>query len=362
MKTTLGMLLIGCGILAGCSSDSESPKEAGTHETSVPFDGLKPDTAPPQPRNLNADKPSTITRLVFIHHSVGEDWGRADGGNLRATLNDNNYYVADTNYEWGPSDAAAGEAKIGDHTDSGHWFNWFLGPHRDTYLGELYPNTHITDSWEQNSIANPGGENLVVLFKSCFLSGMRISGDPNDAPIAEGTANPIKGQPSSEEATYTVANAKGLYRDLLAYFATRKDRLFVLMTTPPSHQGEVSATEAQNLRALNQWLVRKWLASYPHKNVAVFDFHNILTSNGGSTNDNDIGAATGAHHRLASDGKSVEHKLGATDFLQYASDGPDNHPTSAGLEKATAEFMPLLNVVYHCWKGTGDCPTMMGHE
>ncbi len=352
-------LLLSASLLLGCSDDTQStPREAGTN----PPDGLKPDTAPPAPKNLNPRPPGAPVKLVFIHHSVGEDWGRPDGGDLRAKLNASSYYVSDTNYEWGPADVDAGEAKIGDHTDIGHWSTWFLGPNRETYLKALYTNTSLTSSWEQNSIADPGGENTVVLFKSCFLSGMRISGNANDAPLPEGQANPIKGKPYTEEALYTVANAKGVYRDILAYFASRQDRLFVLVTTPPSHQGDVSAVEAQNLRALNQWLVHKWLASYPHKNVAVLDLHNILTSNGGSTEQNDLGAATGAHHRLAANEKSVELLLGTTDFLQYASAGPDNHPTAAGLQKATGELVPLLNVAYHCWKGSGDCPTLMGRD
>jgi hypothetical protein len=347
-----------CLVLAACSENKEPSREAG----GPPPDGMTPDTAPPPPKNLNPSAPSAPVRLVFIHHSVGEDLGRADGGRLRGALNDNGYYAVDTNYEWGPADLDAGDAKIGDHTDIGHWSSWFLGPNRETYLKALYTNSHLTDSWETNAIADPGGENSVVLFKSCFLSGMRISGNAGDPPIAEGTANPIKGQPYTEEASYTVANAKGLYRDLLAYFASRQDRLFVLLTTPPSHQGEVSAVEAQNLRALNQWLVRKWLASYPHRNVAVLDFHTVLTSNGGNTEQNDLGAATGGHHRLAAGQKHVENSLGTSDFLQYASSGPDSHPTSAGLQKATGELLPLLNVAYHCWKGSGECPTLMGRE
>ena len=152
-----------CSLLLACSDDSASPpREAGGPNP----DGMKPDTAPPAPKNLNPAKPAATTKLVFVHHSVGEDWGRPDGGNLRAKLNENNYYVADTNYEWGPADLDVGDAKIGDHTDIGHWSNWFLGPHRDTYLTALYTSTHVTDSWGTNALSDPGGENTVVLFKS----------------------------------------------------------------------------------------------------------------------------------------------------------------------------------------------------
>ena len=33
-------------------------------------------------------------------------------------LGENNYFVSDTNYGWGPN-------SIGDRTDIGHWFTWF---------------------------------------------------------------------------------------------------------------------------------------------------------------------------------------------------------------------------------------------
>ena len=41
--------------------------------------------------------------------------------------------------------------------------------------------------------------------------------------------------------------------------------------------------------------------------------------------------------------------------LEYPTqDGADNHPSPAGNQKATGEFVPLLNAYYNCWKH-GDC-------
>lgn len=41
-------------------------------------------------------------------------------------------------------------------------------------------------------------------------------------------------------------------------------------------------------------------------------------------------------------------------ILEYPSS--DDHPSVAGNLKATSEFLPLLNIYYNCWKGTGGCP------
>ncbi|MEI7990702.1 MAG: hypothetical protein WCI88_16865, partial [Chloroflexota bacterium] len=46
----------------------------------------------------NPNPPDKPVKLVFIHHSTGENWLRDGYGNLGKTLNANNYYVSDTNY------------------------------------------------------------------------------------------------------------------------------------------------------------------------------------------------------------------------------------------------------------------------
>ena len=87
----------------------------------------------------------------------------------------------------------------------------------------------------------------------------------------------------------------------------------------------------------NKWLVQDWLAGYGGKNVAVFDFYNVLTG-------------AGHHHRFR-DGR-VEHTCQpGADSLYYPSDG-DDHPSLAGNRRATAEFVPLLNVFYNRWLAT----------
>jgi len=88
--------------------------------------------------------------------------------------------------------------------------------------------------------------------------------------------------------------------------------------------------------------------------VAVFDYYNVLTSNGGNPQTHDLDATSGSHHRYHNG--TIEHLVGPGDFLAYPGEGPDNHPTAAGHQKATGEFIPLLNIFVHCWQGDGGCP------
>jgi PKD repeat protein len=305
---------------------------------------------------LNPDPPSETVRLVFIHHSTGENWLVDENGGLGIALRDARYFVSDTNYGWGPADTDVGYDTIGDHTDIGHWYNWFSGPHRNGYMTALYAHG---DTWCGYSRRedDPGGENRIVMFKSCFPNS-NLSGSPTD-PIPPIASNPLKGNDSGSEQM-TLANAKGIYVEILKYFATRQDKLFVVVVQPPLSRDESDAEHAANARALATWLQRDWLADYPYRNVFVFDFFDVLTSNGSSTRTgddaaNDAGWADGNHHRYRNG--AIEHlQTVANDHSAYRSDRWNSHPTQAGNRKAVAEFVPLLNIAYHCWHGDGGCP------
>ncbi|MCG2767056.1 MAG: hypothetical protein L6435_01565, partial [Anaerolineae bacterium] len=57
---------------------------------------------PPAAFPLSSSPPSETVKLIFIHHSCGENWLDDYNGGLGITLRDNNYFVSDTNYSWGP--------------------------------------------------------------------------------------------------------------------------------------------------------------------------------------------------------------------------------------------------------------------
>jgi hypothetical protein len=280
------------------------------------------------------DCPAVTVKLVFIHHSTGGNW-LADPnddrpyGELGRALKDNNYFVSATNYGWGPE-------SIGDRTDIPNWPEWFTGENCTTYLDALYgenaQNVHDPSDWRYFGAwprlsADPGGQNEIILFKSCFPNS-NLDGNPNDAPLDE---------PNEQ---YTVENAKAVYNDILAYFETRQDKLFVVITAPPLIPGETSSHRAANARAFNNWLVNDWLDAYAHENVAVFDYYNVLTSG-----DN--------HHRWHNG--AIEHVINTASNTAYYPSG-DSHPSTAGHQKATEEFVPLLNVFYNKWKSAGSLP------
>ncbi|MDY6795730.1 MAG: DUF5719 family protein [Actinomycetota bacterium] len=281
----------------------------------------------------NPGSPSEPVRLIFIHHSCGENWLEDSNGGLGLALRDNNYFVSDTNYGWGPD-------VIGSDTDIGDWWDWFRGPSSSTYLSALCAESGRNSSYSR-LVDNPGGENTVIMFKSCYPNS-NLKGDPN-APVPQIESNPLKGV--SGDTYLTVANAKGIYIDLLEYFKTRPDKLFIAVTAPPVQEG----TYASNARAFNNWLVEDWLDGYPLNNVFVFDLYNVLTSNGGSAYASDVNWESGNHHRWWND--AVQHKTdGGFNTLAYPSGG-DNHPNYVGNQKATEEFTLLLNVAYNRFAG-----------
>ncbi len=138
-----------------------------------------------------------------------------------------------------------------------------------------------------------------------------------------------------------MSNAKAVYNEILTYFQTRQDKLFVVITAPPLMESETDASRAANARAFTGWLVNDWLDGYAHSNVAVFDYYNVLT-------------APDNHHRWY-DG-AVRHDVNTSSNFAYYPSG-DSHPNSTGHRKATEEFVPLLNVFCNRWKEGGGSAT-----
>lgn len=292
----------------------------------------------------NPVPPASPVKLVFIHHSTGENWLNDENGALGLALMENNYFVSDTNYDWGPDN-------VGYTTDIGHWWRWFRSPESPTFLSALFAESG-QNSWGYSRLDDdPGGENQIVLFKSCFPNSA-LQGDPED-PVPAIEENPLRGMDAWSEY-HTVANAKGIYIDLLEYFRTRQDKLFIAIAAPPLSDPTWSA----NARAFNQWLVNDWLRDYPYPNVAVYDFYNVLTTNGGNSDTNDLGRESGNHHRWWNG--AIQHKADGdndsnADNAEYPTDAwGDDHPTRAGNLKATGEFLEVLNIYYNRWRGTAE--------
>jgi uncharacterized repeat protein (TIGR02543 family) len=263
--------------------------------------GVAPSAPDPNP-------PGETVKLIFIHHSTGENWLRDDYGGLGLALSQNNYFVSDTNYHWGPN-------SIGDRTDIPNWTEWFASADTPTYMAALFTEYGQHASYTR-TLADPGGENEIVMFKSCFPNSA-LEGNPNDPPSPDGWL--------------TVGHAKYVYNQILVYFGAHPEKLFVVITAPPLSDGIYAA----NARAFNQWLMYNWLPenNYTQTNVAVFDFYNVLT---GPNN----------HHRFINGAE--EHVFTPGMNTLYYPSG-DDHPSVAGSQKATDEFIELLNVFYHRW-------------
>jgi len=263
--------------------------------------------APPK-QGGDSNPPDRMVKLIFIHHSTGENWLTDSYGSLGETLQENNYYVSDTNYGWGPHG-------IGDRSDIPDWEEWFSSENTATYMEALFNEGNQHAEYSRNS-SDPGGENEIIMFKSCFPNS-DLEGNPDDPPTADGWLS--------------VGHAKYVYNDILSYFGQHPEKLFVVITAPPlSDRGN-----AANARAFNLWLLNDWLDEndYPYHNVAVFDFYNVLTGKDG-------------HHTFENGGEV--HQVANKDTLHYPSG--DDHPSKKGSQKATDEFIPLLNYFYNRWQ------------
>lgn len=263
-------------------------------------------------------QPKQPVKLIFIHHSTGENWLTDGYGDLGRTLDENNYFVSDTNYGWGPN-------AIGDRTDIPDWLEWFQSDQTDQYMRAVFLENGQHSSYSRE-LNDPGGENQIIMFKSCFPNS-DLSGSPDDG--------------AGDYAELSVSGAKYVYNEILTYFATKPDKMFVVITAPPLSD----RTHAANARAFNLWLVNDWLKEndYTIGNVFVFDFYNVLTGDD-------------AHHFLK-DG-SVEHIVGNQNTLFYPSG--DDHPSVEGSQKATREFVPLLNHYYQQWISRNPPPAVIG--
>lgn len=274
--------------------------------------------------SLDPSPPDETVKLIFIHHSVGENWLSDENGGLGRALGENNYFVSDTYYGWGPD-------AIGDRTDIPDWIEWFSGPKTNTYLQAVFSESDDDAAgWDyyNRPMQDPGGENEIIVFKSCFPNS-NLAGNPDDPP--------------GSYAELSVAGAKYVYNELLTSFATQPDKLFVVITAPP----ELDRTYAENARAFNTWLTTEWLRDYEGSNVAVWDLHAVLT---GQEN----------HHRFQSGTiEYITNRGGNT--LVYPTE--DAHPSVAGNRKATSEFVPMLNLFYNRWKADSPTPaTIPVHE
>ena len=144
MKRAITLLLLLLLVLAcGCAGGSA---DVTTESVSEADEANNTGTSP----EGDAVVESSAVNLVFIHHSVGENW--LNDGLCRA-LNDRGYNVADIYYGW---------REYGDRTDTVDWPLWFT----DEVMGLVYQE--MGNMTAPNTLRPAPGENTIVMFKSCF--------------------------------------------------------------------------------------------------------------------------------------------------------------------------------------------------
>jgi hypothetical protein len=285
------LLLLFCTILGvSCGSDTKTGSEGSAQTITGSL--------------LNTAAPTQTVRMVFIHHSTGSAW--ISSGGLGTALNNNKYYTTECDYGW---DAETND-NLGDRTDTGNWPEWFT----DTKMPYVYANSSHFD-YPTETITDPGGQNEIIMFKSCF--------------------------PNSEVGT-SIDDEKAIYNSLLAYFANHTDKMFVLVIPPP----QITVSTPALTRELSNWLVDRktgWLSTYAHNNVYAFNYYNVLTD---PNNHHWVNSAGYEENIITGSPANPSHP----NELYYYS-GSDSHPTDAGHQKATDEFVKLLNGWYNLWKG-----------
>lgn len=236
-------------------------------------------------------------KIMFIHHSCGQNWLTSGNGNLGTALNDKYYYVTESNYGW---DAEPND-DLGDYTDTGNWSMWF----NNTKMRYVYANSFMATY--SNTVDDPGGENTIIMFKSCY--------------------------PLSEVGS-SIDDEKAVYNSLLSYFAAHTNKLFILITPP----GESEVSSYSLTKELCDWLVDEqngWLKDYPAKNVGVFDFYCVLSE-------------INSHHRVVDN--QIEHVYASNYDGQSPYHNGDDHPNETGNQKATDEYITILNYYYERWQ------------
>ncbi|NLF38463.1 hypothetical protein GX586_03400 [bacterium] len=227
--------------------------------------------------------------LLFIHHSVGQNW--LDEGRLREQLTAAGYTVHEATYgDSVGADPVPALNPIGDYTDVQHWHTWFYN-----HLGALL-------AWQC-----PAGEsNMTVMFKSCF---------PNSAIHEDGIA---PGDPTNENRT--TWNYQAAYCSLTGVFASCPGVLFIPVTAPPLRKGDGYDSEpCARARLFWRWLAGDYSMQYQvqgMRNMMAFDLFDVLAT--------------------------PSTKPRGANALQRMYQTRDSHPNAKGSTMATGLFMPFL--------------------
>ncbi len=212
------------------------------------------------------------TEITLVQPPCGVTWlesGLQDSLMSKDYIADVNSIAAGTTMDPDPGRPASLGDIPGDRMAMNHWILWF-----NDYLKGI-------ESYDCR-----GCVSRIIVFDSCFDSN-GISSDGNNlgnpfSPDKNLTNyKSVFRHPSGPGNTYLFSGNK--YRALDDVMAANPDILFVVVTAPPLHDKDTTATQARRARQFNDWLRNDWQTSYRNRyprlnNVAVFDWYNLLAN------------------------------------------------------------------------------------
>ncbi len=178
-------------------------------------------------------------KIFFLHHSVGNDL--IERGNVRGTINTYNsshgtgYQFWDHGYNGDGLRDSSGNftgtnyAIPGDNTDPDG-------------LSYLFTSSGADAVSARNQIMTYN----MIAFKSCFTASQALVDDD------------------------TLNNYKNYYLQMRNYFDAHPEKVFVVITPPPSHPDETASTTAGRARQFANWLKSSEYLS-GHSNIVCFD-------------------------------------------------------------------------------------------
>ncbi len=292
-------------------------------------------------RNARPDTAGQPVKLIFIHHSTGENW-LADGQRRAgAGPADNNYFVSDTNYGWGPPTGPGSARSATTRTSATGTAG---SPARPRHL----PWPRSTPRAASTACYSPPGDRprRREPDRACSsrASPTRTSAGQSatDRHRRQSAARPDAcSEPDRRQRQGHLHRPPAVLRRAPGQALRRHRRAAAASadTTPPRAPTPAPSTTGWSTTGL---------PATRTNNVAVFDFYNVLTSQRRRRQHERPGRGRAATTTAIGTARSSTSPTRRR--TTWRTPTAETHPSAAGDQKATGEFVPLLNIFYHRWQ------------
>jgi hypothetical protein len=246
---TLAAILLLVGLAGGCAQSSGTATTTTTSTTSG--GGTTTTTTTPITVTTNPSGKHGLTNIFFLHHSIGGDL--VERGGVRAAMSAyaSGFTFWDQGYRLGGGQEPSGLRNASGTLQGTDYYAGVVADGTDPVdLASLFTTDNVVRS---RILAN----HQVIAFKSCYTAVENLN---NDAVLTE---------------------YKNYYLSMRSYFDSRQDKLFVVLTDPPT----VSGANGTRGRTFANWLQSTAAGGFlegSHPNIVVFDLFNYLAD--GTTN------------------------------------------------------------------------------